>query len=68
MPRMDGFALADKLMHMRPDTKVLFITAEADRSVAICWGLKGSGRPFLFKPFTPRQLGERIRAVLDDDE
>lgn len=68
MPEMDGFELAEQLSEVRPDTKVLFITGEVDRSVAVRGGLKESGRSFIVKPFTAQALEQGIRAVLDRDE
>ena len=68
MPEMDGFELAEQLSDVRPDTKVLFITGEVDRSVTVRGGLKQSGRSFIVKPFTAQALEEGIRAVLDGNE
>jgi two-component system, cell cycle sensor histidine kinase and response regulator CckA len=62
MPKMNGDRLAHELLPLRPKTKVLFTSGYAES--AHDQGL-GPGANFLQKPYTPRQLGERVRKILD---
>jgi two-component system cell cycle sensor histidine kinase/response regulator CckA len=63
MPGMNGGELADRLVAMRPDLRVLFITGYDDEDVATR-GLIGPGRQCLSKPFTPAQLRSRVQALV----
>lgn len=62
MPKMNGDRLARELVTRRPSTKVLLTSGYAEsafeRGVGIDMG-------FLQKPYTPRQLSERVRKLLD---
>jgi two-component system catabolic regulation response regulator CreB len=62
LPDMTGFEVCRQLRAMR-DVPVIFLTArnsEVDRVV----GLEIGGDDYLCKPFSPRELTARIRAVL----
>jgi CheY-like chemotaxis protein len=63
MPGMNGGELADKLVAMRPDLRVLFITGYDDEDVAMR-GLIEPGRECLSKPFTPSQLRARVEMLV----
>ena len=65
MPCMDGFRLAEQLVESHPETRILFMSGQADRMVAVRGGLKEAGKMFLLKPFTPDQLLQTIRQLLD---
>ncbi len=67
MPRMDGFTLGKRLVESHPETLVLFISGQADQSVAIRGGLKETGQAFLLKPFTRDGLIRTIRDQLDTE-
>lgn len=62
MPRMNGDRLAQELAPLRPKTRVLFTSGYSES--AHDHGL-GPGVNFLQKPYTPRQLSERVRKILD---
>ncbi len=62
MPKMNGDRLAQELVPLRPKTRVLFTSGYAES--AHDHGL-GPGVNFLQKPYTPRQLSERVRKILD---
>ena len=64
MPGIDGFDLVHMVIGRHPETKVLFITGQAER-VAVRGGLKESRRPFLLKPYTQVDLALKIREVLE---
>jgi PAS domain S-box-containing protein len=63
MPGMNGGELADRLVELRPQLRVLFITGYDDEEVA-SRGLTTKGREMLAKPFTPGQLRARIRLLV----
>jgi CheY-like chemotaxis protein len=63
MPHMNGRDLAQQLMAMRPDTKVLFMSGYTDH--AVVHRELSAGAPFLQKPFTPDSLARKVRALLD---
>ena len=65
MPRMDGFMLSERLVESHPETRVLFLSGQADQSVGVRGGLKESGQAFLLKPFTLDCLVQTVREQLD---
>ena len=64
MPRMSGRELAERLVRERPSLRVLFMSGYAN-DVALREGVSDRTIAFLPKPFTPHQLAERVRTVLD---
>jgi len=64
MPGMNGRELVERLVASRPDLKVLFMSGYTDDDVLRRGVLHGEAA-FLQKPFTPEQLGRKIREVLD---
>jgi CheY-like chemotaxis protein len=63
MPELGGRELAQRILTMRPDIKVLFMSGHT-QDVILKEGVK-AGTPFLQKPFTPSDLANKVRAVLD---
>ncbi|MDQ2667075.1 MAG: response regulator [Gemmatimonadota bacterium] len=63
MPGMLGPALVRALRSDRPDLPVLFMSGHTDEIVRD--GLLDPATPFLPKPFTPAQLAQKVREVLD---
>ena len=63
MPQMTGNELAQRLAHLRPATKVLFMSGYA-AGVAPQHQIP-SGAPYIEKPFTADALAGAIREVLD---
>ncbi len=63
MPLMNGPEVAARLGYLRPDTKVLFISGYAEKSV-LRRGLS-QGAAFLHKPFGLDALAIKVREVLD---
>jgi CheY-like chemotaxis protein len=62
MPGMSGLKLAAKLAALRPNIKVLFVSAFVQETV-----LKGKLRPvdrFLAKPFPPERLITKVQEIL----
>lgn len=64
MPQMSGRELAERLLAVHPDLKVLYVSGYTDDVVAR-HGLLEPGVALLPKPFTPDGLGRRVRAILD---
>ena len=64
MPGIDGRHLAQALAALRPDLKVLYISAYTDDAV-ILRGLLTVDLPFLGKPIKSDALARKVRQVLD---
>ena len=64
MPGLSGRELAEQLVSERPDVRVIFTSGYTDDET-VRHGVREAETAFLQKPFTPEQLGRRIREVLD---
>jgi PAS domain S-box-containing protein len=64
MPGMNGRVMVERLIGRHPDARVLFMSGYTDDALAPL-GVAAGDRAFLHKPFTPKQLAERVREVLD---
>jgi PAS domain S-box-containing protein len=64
MPKMGGRILAQELVRLRPETKVLFLSGYTDDEV-LRQGIHEAEAAFLQKPFTPDGLAQKVREVLD---
>ncbi len=62
MPEMDGLAVCREL-RKASDVPVLFLTAQADEIDRIV-GLELGADDYVSKPFSPRELVARVRAIL----
>ncbi len=63
MPGMLGTAVATELRRRNPELPVLFMSGHSAEIVRE--GLIDPATPFLAKPFTPVQLAQKVREVLD---
>jgi CheY-like chemotaxis protein len=64
MPGMGGRELAQHLITMKPDLRVLFMSGFTD-DVGILAGHEQGTSGFLQKPFTPEVLARTVRKILD---
>ena len=67
MPEMNGTALAERIRKMRSSIPVLFVSGYADDG-DVRKQLALPGVAFLQKPFTPDELGRRVREILDENK
>lgn len=65
MPEMNGRELADQIVHMRPEIKILFTSGYTDEAI-VRHGVLEPGIAFIQKPYRPRALARKIREVLDN--
>lgn len=59
LPGMTGRALADRLRAERPGLRVVFTSG-----YAVAQEVLDRGTSFLWKPYTPQQLAEKVREAL----
>jgi two-component system cell cycle sensor histidine kinase/response regulator CckA len=64
MPRVSGRELADKVLQLRPKTKVLYMSGYSS-DVIEQRGVLDKKMPFLQKPFTLDSVSRRVREVLE---
>ncbi|MGH8150963.1 MAG: response regulator transcription factor [Steroidobacteraceae bacterium] len=63
MPQMDGIECIENLVRLKPNVRILVISALADKATAIDAMEKGANG-FLNKPFTDRQLNDAIAELI----
>ena len=64
MPKLGGKDLSDRIKAIYPGTRVLFMSGYTDNAI-VHHGVLKPGVSFLQKPFTPKALARKVRAVLD---
>ncbi len=64
MPQMSGRELADRLVPLHPEMKVLFMSGYTEDAV-VHHGVAHLSVPFLQKPFKPIRLVQKIQAILN---
>jgi FixJ family two-component response regulator len=62
MPGMNGPALAQRLVGLQPELRVLFISGYADMAIPL--DRENPNVSFLSKPFQASVLAERVRQML----
>ncbi len=65
MPGMSGIALSEALRGVRPSLPILLVSGYSDQEVPHEL-LARARTAFLRKPFSIRELAERVRALLDE--
>ncbi len=63
MPKMSGREFADRLLQLRPQTRLLYVSGYA-ADVVLHSGIPTQGIAFLQKPFTLRQLAGTVQSLL----
>jgi two-component system cell cycle sensor histidine kinase/response regulator CckA len=64
MPGMSGRVLAEQLSRRRPRTRVLFMSGYTEEAI-VDHGVVDGEADFISKPFTPQELAQKIRNLLD---
>jgi two-component system, cell cycle sensor histidine kinase and response regulator CckA len=64
MPGRSGHHLAEQLLELRPEMRVLYVSGYTDDEV-VQRGVVHAHVNFLQKPFSPHALSEKVREVLD---
>lgn len=64
MPGMSGQELAQRLALLRPEMKVLYMSGYSSHA-AVANGDFQSRDGFIQKPFSPHDLTDKVRAILD---
>ena len=63
MPQMDGIECITQLVRMKPQVRILVISALADKATAV-EAMERGANGFLSNPFTDRQLNEAIAELM----
>jgi DNA-binding response OmpR family regulator len=64
MPRMNGRELAARISALRPGLSVLFSSGYGENIISK-QGIIDDGLHFIGKPYRPRELAAKVRALLD---
>ncbi len=65
LPLMSGVELAELIKRLHPEIRVLYVSGYTE-NVIVRYGVLDAGIHFLPKPYTPSQLAQKVRQVLDE--
>jgi two-component system chemotaxis response regulator CheY len=65
MPELDGLSCVEAILGRNPDTKILVISALADKATAV-EAIKRGAQGFLLKPFTAEMLHTELAELLTE--
>jgi two-component system chemotaxis response regulator CheY len=65
MPNLDGLGCIRRMLERRPETRILVITALADKPTAI-EAVELGAQGFIVKPFSERRLREEATIILSE--
>ena len=63
MPKMSGLDAVKAIRPPRVKTPIIMVTTEAEKTRVI-EAIKAGVNDYLIKPFTPQQLGDKVKAIL----
>ena len=63
MPEIDGIDLAERMLDLNPDLKIVFISAYAKDEQAICARLNGKVAGFCHKPYSEQSIKALLAAI-----
>jgi two-component system cell cycle sensor histidine kinase/response regulator CckA len=66
MPDMNGYEVAEKVVALRPDIRVLYMSGYRDKVIVESTGRQLSNAPMIRKPFTQHILIDRIAETLEE--
>ena len=66
MPKMDGFSVLKKMLKIRPETKIMIVTALNDKDTAL-QAIELGARSVLMKPFTPSSLKNAFSRFISEE-
>jgi len=64
MPVKNGRETCDEIKHLKPDTKVIFMSGHTE-DIITTKGMLEAGTEFISKPITPDRLLRKVRELLD---
>ncbi|HWO09519.1 MAG TPA: response regulator, partial [Polyangiaceae bacterium] len=64
MPQMNGRELAERVLRLRPELRVLYMSGYTEHAI-VHDTILDSGVEYLQKPIVPETLARRVREVLD---
>ncbi len=67
MPKMNGTHMAELIKMFRPGIRILFMSGYSGE-VVVKHGLDESRADFIQKPFTPTQLSNKLRSLLENSQ
>lgn len=63
MPHLGGIEALEEMLKIKPDTKIMIVSALSDDATAI-EALKKGAEQFICKPFTPEELSQALYEML----